>query len=116
MFSLLKAKEKELQPYFEKDRPSCPFYGFYISVGRKFSIMMDQRGNRCALVKKRYSPCHMEMDKLKPCWNNCSSNKEKLEELFKEISVFPDEFLPPRIKSWEGILLKDWIKYIENKK
>ena len=115
MNKLVKINGGELKPYFEKSRPACPFYGFHIN----FEIMVDQKGNECALIKG-YTPCQMKIRKLTPCWNNCSfyspEDIKNLKEMEEILAVFPDEFHPPKARSWKGITLKQWIQYIESRK
>lgn len=118
MFKLAKVNSGKLKPYFEKSRPACPFYGFHLALER-FNAMVDQKGNECALVDG-YKPCQMEIQKLIPCWNNCSSYSSKdienLKKIEEKVQVFPKEFRPPKARSWTGIKLKDWMQYIQNKK
>ena len=118
MTNLIKV-DNSLKPYSEKNRAACPFYGFHLALG-KFRSMMDQNGNQCALKISSYSPCQMEMDNQKPSWKDCSffntpDNQNLISKMNRIIRVFPDEFWPPGERSWDGIELKDWIKYIEDK-
>lgn len=106
-----------LKPYFEKQRPPCPFYGF----GYVFNGILDTKGNQCALIKESHTPCQMEVQQQEPNWYKCSMNnldtlsKEELKSLkekYKNVRVFPLEFQPPDAKPWKGISLADWMKYI----
>src|SRR3989344_8361901 len=52
------AREEELKPYFEIDRPVCPFYGFNGMYGG----FIETSGNQCGLVTESHSPCYMEIE------------------------------------------------------
>lgn len=119
MVNFLRKSEgtKELKPYFDKERPPCPFYGFHAWQ----SMFMDQTGNQCALLIDSYSPCQMEVRNQKTDWNKCPFNtpetRQKLEEISQEVIVFPNEFWPPGQKSFrDGIPLRDWIEYVMKEK
>ncbi len=103
---------EELKPYKEKERHTCPFYGFFAANG----MMMDQHGNQCALVIDSYRPCQMEKEGEQPDWNGCPFKEEKssgeLEILIDRIQVFPQEFCPPGEKEWGGITLREWSEHI----
>jgi hypothetical protein len=109
-------KDKEIKPYFELERDPCPFRGFHIA----HDMMFDSKGNQCALKTGSYSPCGMETAGNKPNWYKCSfnteENRKKLQKDLGKVSVFPRECRPPtKIKSWKGILLKDWMIYMAKK-
>jgi len=105
-------KKKELIPYIQKERYSCPFYGF----SGMFGIFIDSAGNQCGLETRSYSPCPMESKGEKPCWDKCYFNTEEtnkaIETTLKDVKVFPAEFRPPGLREWEGISLKKWMDYI----
>lgn len=108
--------KKEAKPVRNKKRYSCPFYGFYGGRG----IFVDTKGNQCGLITESYSPCKMEMNNQTPNWDKCShfnneSNREvikRIDERVSQVTVFPEEFRPKGKKSWNGISLKEWIKYV----
>ena len=109
---------ESLKPYFEIERPPCPFYGFNGISGS----LMDTEGNHCAL-RRDYRPCVMEINEEEPNWNLCPIRQnflegrgKKLEEVAGKIQVFPREFRPPKDKPWKGISLKDWMNSRLNKK
>ena len=105
LLSLIKKEKAELKPYFEKKRNPCPFYGFHILLGN----LIDQDGNRCALITTSYSPCQMEVAKKTPEWNKCpfntEENRNKLVNNLKNAQTFPKEFK-------HGIKFSDWAEYI----
>lgn len=107
---------KILTPVSSKPRYGCPFYGFFAYNG----MMMDQRGNQCAVITESYSPCHMQMKKQIPDWNKCPFNHEESQCAISKVEnvcrVFPKEFHPRGQSSWRGIILKEWIKYIMSDK
>lgn len=108
----LKRKGKEIKPYTEVERYPCPFRGFHEVLG----MMLDSGGNHCALKTEPYDPCQMEMAGTKPIWTECvrntKQNRKKIEGDLEKVRVFPREFRPPKIKSWKGISLMSWVKYI----
>ncbi len=108
----LQRKAREIKPYTQVERFPCLFRGFHVALG----MMLDSGGNECALKTRSYSPCQMEMRGNKPSWSECPFNTEenrtKLAGSLEKIRVFPREFRPPKIKSWEGISLMSWVKYI----
>lgn len=110
----LKRKDKELKPYLEVERTGCPFYGFH--YGGTPNVFFDSKGNQCALKISSYSPCGMEIAGNKPNWSECPFNTEenrtKLAGILEKARVFPMEFRPPKIKSWKGVSLMSWVKYI----
>ena len=84
--------------------------------------MKDSGGNQCGLKTDVYSACQMEIDGDKPGWSKCpfntKENGKKIAGNLEKIKVFPREFRPsenPKEKgeSWEGILLKDWMIYMD---
>lgn len=90
----------------ERDRPACPFYSF--SMG-----MMDSQGNQCGL-KEEHTPCYMEVREEDPNWNKCDYNTPSFASQIKQNSdraMFPNEFFPEGASSWDGIPLRDWMKY-----
>jgi len=110
-------RDKELKPVVKKERYGCPFYGFALgSFGKGF--LMDQDGNQCALIARRYSPCQMEIrvkvPELENCDFNTETNKETIEKMVNSFQIFPNEFLPKRKSSWKGMKCKDWYDYIMN--
>ncbi len=110
--NLVNKYDRKPMPYEEVSRTACPFYGF----NGMFGMMLDSKGNQCALVTGSHSPCAMERGGEQPCWENCPSNipenREKLENLAENMQVFPEEFHPPEAKSWGGITLKRWMEHI----
>ena len=108
----MKNHKEVLKPYTEKERYPCPFYGF----NGMFDVMIDSKGNQCALITDSHSPCQMEMQKQRPDWSKCSANTTeitpKLEEVMEKMQVFPDEFRPGDVEHWKGISLKDWMDYV----
>lgn len=111
--SLFKKKEEvKLEPLTPKQRPACPFYGFFMG--------MDQEGNQCALIYDSYSPCPVEMKGQTPDWSKCpfnnEENKKALEEIADQSKVYPKEFRPKDINSWDGISLRAWMKYVMKEK
>lgn len=109
---VLKRKVEGIKPYFEVERPQCPFYGFR----GMFGVLMDSKGNQCALITESYSPCQMEMREQQPDWSECpfntEENRDKLIGTLDDIRIFPREFHPPGAKSWKGVSLMSWIKYV----
>lgn len=111
-FQLFPSKKGEIKPYVEKQRYSCPFYGFYMGLG----MLVDQEGNQCALITQSYSPCKMKTNNQTPSWKQCpfntEENKKKLIKSLENVQIFPNEFQPPNVKSWQGIKFTDWADYI----
>lgn len=109
----LKRKDREIKPYSEVERTRCPFHGFSAMPG---GVMMDSEGNQCALKTGSYSPCGMKTAGDEPYWSECPFNTEenrtRLAGSLEEIKVFPREFRPAKGKSWDGISLMSWVKYI----
>lgn len=109
MPSLTKDKNGKLQPYSEKKRTKCPFYGFN-NYGK------DSEGDQCALIANAHIPCQREIRQEKPVWNKCflntEENRDSLAKILEKVKVFPKEFRPPEARSWGGIYLKDWANYI----
>jgi len=108
----LERKDREIKPY-ALWRHSCPFYGFS-SILEK--IMRDTGENQCALIPGPYSVCHMEKMRDKPNWYSCHLNNNeknrKIEKCLEKTRVFPREFLPSKGKSWDGMLLRIWIRHM----
>ncbi len=90
------------------NRPSCPFYGFNY-LGRVF---MDTKGNQCALIMGRQSPCRMEVSGKIPNWYRCPLFRENVLESFKSEKIFPSEKIPEGVKDWTGIRFSDWTAYV----
>ena len=93
----------------------CPFYGFFLSLDDK--IMINSKGNQCALKTQSYSPCIMQIDDQEIDWSKCVYNSdkdfEKVEngkEVSKlEIKVYPLEDGQTTLK---GISFRDWAKML----
>jgi len=106
------------KPNRERERPKCPFYGFFfLPRGR----MIDQEGNQCPFLGA-YKPCLMAISGKDINWDNCpininGSNVETIEQFKRTSRFFPDEFCPPGKppSSWEGISMEDWMNYIMGK-
>lgn len=95
----------ECKPITERKR--CPFYGFYMSpIG---NILIDSKGNQCALIIRSYSPCKMETLEQTIDWNKCLLNNIKYASVIENIKntyrIAPKEFP-------EGISLKEWISHV----
>jgi hypothetical protein len=59
---------------------NCPFYGKYLyrpppHASTPF-LLLDQRGNQCALVSEKYAPCYMEINGLAVDWRECPVMKD----------------------------------------
>lgn len=107
----------EIQIYETKNqRTKCPFYGFAYAMG----VLMDSKGNQCALITSSYSPCRMEISGQEICWSDCGFNKEKhtstIENILDSATIFPDELMPKGASSWKGIPLRKWYEHIVNGK
>lgn len=54
---------------------NCPFYGrhlYFANHGPTLGfILLDSKGNQCALVNYSYAPCRMEADGQKVEWSEC---------------------------------------------
>jgi hypothetical protein len=54
---------------------NCPFYGRYLFRGPAHAstpfLLLDQRGNQCAVITEALAPCHMEMNNLAVDWRDC---------------------------------------------
>ena len=101
-----------LKPYYKKERPKCPFYGFNGVSG----IFFDTEGNQCGAKTSSHAPCQMEINRDTPNWSKCLFNTERHRRDLRKIldnRIFPKEFQPPGAKSWEGITLKQWIQYLD---
>lgn len=97
-----------LKPISPEPRYRCPFYGFSLFN----SMMMDQRGNRCALIIKSHSPCQMEIKKEIPDWDKCPCNvgdRKTMEKIKESFRVIPHEF---RFLGNKGISFQEWRDYI----
>src|SRR3989344_547465 len=117
MLSLFTRKRyEELKPVSSKERYRCPFYGFHMARG----MLMDQSGNRSALITNSYSPCRMEIRIQTPDWSECPFNNEEnraaLEKIADYLTIFPDEFYPEETKSWKGMTFRGWQNYIMKRK
>ena len=102
-----------LTPNSKVERKACPFYGF--AVMRK--TMVDQKGNRCALITDSYTPCKMEISGQETDWDKCDYNPNLLAIFggaLGKVMVFPNEF-GPEDGGWEGIRLTDWIQHIQQR-
>jgi hypothetical protein len=102
----------EMKPFYERERPPCPFYSFsYQGI-----IFMDSEGNQCGMNQKTIGPCYMELQGQKPSWTKCSLNRgpfgEKDLKAAEKIKVFPKEFYPPNLNGWGGISMRDWLEHI----
>jgi len=53
---------------------NCPFYGYglFRLEGQYPFTLINQFGNRCALVTGSHSPCQMEIAGEPPDWRTCS--------------------------------------------
>jgi len=120
---LQKKENVLLEPKYKKERPKCPFYGFFfLRLGKStHGKMMDQDGNQCPFLGP-YKPCLMIISGKDPNWNRCpikmNGSNEEIIQKFKKTSVFfPKEFCPPGKppSSWEGISMEDWMDYIMGK-
>ena len=104
----------ETKAYETRVRTKCPFYGFAYAM----EMLIDSKGNQCALVTNSHSPCRMEMSNQEICWNKCRLNKEgsslPVEKLLESAVIFPNELMPKGASSWEGIPLKKWYEHIIN--
>ncbi len=105
-----------LTSHSEVERKACPFYGFLAVTMDK--IMLDQGGNKCALLINSYTPCQMEYSKQKTDWNKCDYNNPKMINrlgwAIEDVMIFPREFAP-KDGDWRGIKLTDWIKYTQDR-
>lgn len=97
-------------------RPNCPFYGFTTMMG----VVMDTKGNGCALVANSHSPCRMEIGGAGPDWINCAFNTPELQQEIRGLGdsprIFPDECQPPdSANGWKGVPLRAWIAQFEER-
>lgn len=66
--------------------PNCPFYGRSLAESAEFGgicppfLLIDTKGNQCALIQSAHSPCRMEMAGQPVEWRACP--------VFAEISEF----------------------------
>lgn len=107
---------EEIKPKFEKSRPKCPFYGFHYHPDG----MIDQAGNQCAAINRSYSPCQREFHHQDINWNECRLNTPKAQSYIEKMigagyRIFPQEFHPGDVASWEGISFRQWYDYIMKK-
>ena len=89
-----------------KNRCRCPFYGFYLAI--ESGLLLDEKGDRCALVTDSYSPCKMQINNETPDWAGCGFNHVENKGILEKIinfRVFPDEFE-------EGMSFKEWVEYL----
>jgi len=90
----------------------------YLKVDRKgsFGAFVDSEGNQCGLLVESYSPCQLENHE--PNWKECPFNtkesRENLAKIIGKVRIFPNEFKPQKSESWKGILMRNWIEYINN--
>jgi len=101
------------RPYYKKDRPLCPFYGFNGLSGVFFE---SKEENQCGLKTLTSTPCQMELEGDTPDWNTCPHNTdENLEGLRRILDswVYPHEFQPPSGKGIRGLTLRRWFEYLE---
>jgi hypothetical protein len=56
---------------------NCPFYGRalyqtrFAATGPQPFVLIDSRGNQCAVVTDSHSPCRMEIHGEVPDWKTC---------------------------------------------
>jgi hypothetical protein len=82
----------------------CPFYGFITMI----NCITDQKGNQCALITDRYSPCYMEMEDKTPCWEECKYNKQNPGFVEKLAST---EFTV-NLEGRDNIPFKQWYEHV----
>lgn len=60
----------------------------------------------------------MELSVGSPDWGKCPYHTKRREAIIEKfgdsIRVFPEELRPNDVTSWEGITLRQWIKYVLN--
>jgi len=96
------------KPFSPKPRHKCPFYGFSLFG----STMMDQQGNRCALIIESHTPCQMEFKGEMPNWEKCPYNigdRETMEKIKNSFRIYPYEF---RFFGNKGISFQEWSDYV----
>ena len=105
---------KKLEPYYKKERPPCPFYGF---DGTNKRVYFGSKGNQCALITERYTLCQMEKEGDTPDWRGCpfntQENREAISKLLDHLRIYPGEFQPPSGKGIRGITLRAWFEYLQ---
>jgi len=95
-----------------RKRARCPFYSFSLHDLGEQVIMMDSRGNQCALKTLVYAPCHMKINGVSPdweecCYNNESKRKEIVRMMSRNMRVFPSG------KGGKyGYSMQDWVRHI----
>lgn len=100
------------------DRPPCPFFGFFLGPG----VLLDQRGNQCALLTDHYSPCTMSIRGETPNWIRCDHDGRPETDLDKarlirklkqnDFKVCAREFWPKGQQSWEGLPFEQWFEHV----
>lgn len=54
---------------------NCPFYGRHLHLGDRDNalpiLLIDSRGNQCALVTTAFAPCRMEIAGRAVDWAEC---------------------------------------------
>jgi len=102
-------------PETEKKQCKCPFYGFSL-VGEPIKVLMDSKGNQCALIIGSHSPCKMEIQQKPIDWNICPISTENIhsaiERIMDEYTIFPDKLEPEGAGDWNGIKFRQWYEYI----
>lgn len=60
--------------------PDCKFYGCHAVLPMR--LLIESRGNQCALITTAYAPCQMEVQGLVPDWSRCPLNTDELGQIF----------------------------------
>ncbi len=77
---------------------------------------MENNGNACALTSA-HSPCCMEMEKVKPDWDKCSTFNHPasvpvLKDIMEHVVANPIALWPAGKTSWEDIKIDVWFRYV----
>ena len=68
---------------------NCPFYGYHLAlVGRPF-VLLNSRGNQCAIVVDAFSPCYLEIEGKPVDWRVCVRVADR------RINISPEELDKP---------------------
>jgi len=59
---------------------NCPFYGRYMYRAPAYAstpfLLLNHRGNQCALIGERFTPCQMETAREPVDWRLCPLARE----------------------------------------
>jgi hypothetical protein len=106
--------DSKYKPVRNRERYACPFYGF----SNYCKMMSGENSNRCGLLSGGDMSCEMEISEMIPYWHKCPLKPmyQKTVLAMFNYSIFPSEFHPKGIESWDGIPFSIWMDYVMSDK